>query len=130
MVILVAMVGFLIWMTLVLVKTWCYKGTIWDNMYWADRLPNQPISNWIYWWIGIILAILSTIFSVLNPSQQLQNNTINQMIQQKIWWSMMPSSNDMMNQININTTQPVNQQIDNAIQLEDKSAITNATVTN
>ena len=43
---------------------------------------------------------------------------------------MMPSSNDMMNQININTTKPVNQQIDNAIQLEDKSAITNATVTN
>jgi uncharacterized membrane protein YhaH (DUF805 family) len=118
----------LIWFLVIAIKLSFFKWTQWDNSYGADRLPSQPTSNSMYWWIGIGLAILSMVFSALNPSQQLQNDKFEQMMKQKMWWSMTIPSDDMMNQIDIDTTQPVDQQIDTAIQAQDASAIVDATI--
>ncbi len=126
-IVLIWMIALIIWMFIVMIKSLFYKGTSWENTYGADRLPSQPTWNWMYWGIGIALAILSMIFDSFNPSQQVQNGKIEQMIQQRMWSSITMPSDDMMNQIDIDPTQSLDQQINTAIQAEDTQAITETT---
>lgn len=103
--------------------TYFRKGTIWENKYWKDRLLSQPSNNWIYWWVGIMLSIISILISVFG-----QNNTqvLEQMIQQRIWTQTNDIDTTNYPQINIDDSmsdQDIVGQIDTWIQAEDTAAL-------
>jgi len=66
------------------------KWTLGANQYWEDRLPSQPVNNWIYWLLWISMFVVSILLSVYNPVQQSQNSAIEQMFEQRFWsmWIM------------------------------------------
>jgi uncharacterized membrane protein YhaH (DUF805 family) len=104
-------------------------GSEGDNRYGSDPLPRQPRSNRAYIVLGLmpVLLWLWLILSGVGGWLLMSKFWINPSM---LWWSIMMSGDNMMDQIDIDTTQPVGQQIDTAIQAEDTSAIAETITTN
>jgi hypothetical protein len=105
------------------------NGSQWENNYGTDPMLRQPLSNRPYIIFGAIvpaIIYLILIIIVLASWALINKAWINPSM---LWWSAMMPHNNMMKQ-NFDssmTEDQINQQIDDAIQTEDRQAITKTT---
>ncbi len=117
--------SFVLWYKLL---TQFENGSQWNNKYGADPMTRQPHSNKPYIIFGAIIPAIMylVLMLIVLASGAMMNTTwINSSILWELWERSALIPSDSMNYINIDSTKPIDDQIDTEIQTEDESALTN-----